>query len=98
MEILGKILTPLEDAENELIIVSPYVDIKNWDKLKRCLKNVIARKVDITFYVRENVKQDLEPTKQLNIKIVFVKDLYAIIYLNDIYGIVSSQNSYHIQI
>lgn len=42
MEILGKILTPLEDAENELIIVSPYVDIKNWDKLKRCLKNVIA--------------------------------------------------------
>lgn len=68
MEILGKILTPLEDAENELIIVSPYVDIKNWDKLKRCLKNVIAWKVDITFYVRENVKQDLEPTKQLNIK------------------------------
>jgi hypothetical protein len=98
MEILGKILTPLEDEEKELIIVSPYVDIKNWDKLKRCLKNVIARKVDITFYVRENVKQDLEPIKQLNIKIVFVKDLYAIIYLNDIYGIVSSQNSYHIQI
>ncbi|MBW4361052.1 hypothetical protein [Flavobacterium taihuense] len=94
MEISGKIMTLIEDAEKELIIVSPYVDIKNWDKLKRCLKNAIERKVEITFYVRENVKQDLEPIRQLNVKIVFVKDLHAKIYLNDTYGIVSSQNLY----
>jgi hypothetical protein len=92
MEISGQIMTLIEDAEKEVIIVSPYVEIKNWDKLKRCLNNAIKRKVIITFYVRENAKQDLEPLRQLNAKIILIKDLHAKIYLNDSYGIVSSQN------
>lgn len=94
MEISGQIMTLIEEAEKQLIIVSPYVDIKNWDKLKRCLKNAIARNVEITFYVRENVKQDLEPLRQFSSKIILIKDLHAKIYLNDSYGIVSSQNLY----
>lgn len=94
MEISSQIMTLIEEAEKELTIVSPYVDIKNWDKLKRCLNNAIERKVDITFYVRDNVKQDLEPLRQLNVKLVLIKDLHAKIYLNDSYGIVSSQNLY----
>lgn len=94
MEISSQIMTLIEEAEKELIIVSPYVDIKNWDKLKRCLNNAIARKVNIIFYVRENAKQDLEPLRQLNAKIILIKDLHAKIYLNDSYGIVSSQNLY----
>lgn len=92
MEISSQIMTLIEDAEKELIIVSPYVNIKNWDKLKRCLNNAIERKVAVTFYVRENVNQDLEPLRQLNVKLVLIKDLHAKIYLNDTYGIVSSQN------
>lgn len=94
MEISGQIMTLIEDAEKQLIIVSPYVEIKNWDKLKRCLKNAIARDVEITFYVRENAKQDLEPLRQFSSKIILIKDLHAKIYLNDSYGIVSSQNLY----
>ena len=94
MEISGQIMTLIEDAEKQLIIVSPYVEIKNWDKLKRCLKNAVARDVEITFYVRENAKQDLEPLRQFSSKIILIKDLHAKIYLNDSYGIVSSQNLY----
>ena len=94
MEISGQIMTLIEDAEKQLIIVSPYVEIKNWDKLKRCLKNAIARNVEITFYVRENAKQDLEPLRQFSSKIILIKDLHAKIYLNENYGIVSSQNLY----
>ena len=94
MEISGKIMTLIEEAEKELIIVSPYVEFKNWDKLKRCLRNARDRNVAITFYVRENVKQDLDPIKEINAKIVYVKDLHAKIYLNEVNGIVSSQNLY----
>lgn len=94
MEISSQIMTLIEEAEKEIIIVSPYVDIKNWDKLKRCLNNAIERKVAITFYVRENAQQDLEPLRQLNVKLVLIKDLHAKIYLNETYGIVSSQNLY----
>lgn len=94
MEISGQIMTLIEEAEKHLIIVSPYIEIKNWDKLKRCLKNAIERNVEITFYVRENVKQDLEPLRQFSSKIILIKDLHAKIYLNDSYGIVSSQNLY----
>ena len=94
MEISGQIMTLIEEADKQLIIVSPYVEIKNWDKLKRCLKNAIERNVEITFYVRENAKQDLEPLRQFAVKIIFIKDLHAKIYLNDTYGIVSSQNLY----
>jgi hypothetical protein len=94
MEISSQIMTLIEEAEKKIIIVSPYVDIKNWDKLKRCLNNAIERKVAITFYVRENTKQDLEHLRQLNVKLVLIKDLHAKIYLNDTYGIVSSQNLY----
>jgi hypothetical protein len=94
MEISSQIMTLIEEAEKEIIIVSPYVDIKNWDKLKRCLNNAIERKVAITFYARENAQQDLEPLRQLNVKLVLIKDLHAKIYLNETYGIVSSQNLY----
>lgn len=94
MEISSQIMTLIEEAEKEIIIVSPYVDIKNWDKLKRCLKNAIERKVAITFYARENAQQDLEPLRQLNVRLVLIKDLHAKIYLNETYGIVSSQNLY----
>ncbi len=101
MEISGQIMTLIEEAEKELIIVSPYVDIKDWDKLKRCLNNAITRNIAITFYVRENVdytkynaKQNLEYLKKLNVTVVPVKDLHAKIYMNETYSIVSSQNLY----
>jgi hypothetical protein len=58
------------------------------------LNNAIERKVAITFYVREHAKQDLAYLRQLNIKLVLIKDLHAKVYLNDTYGIVSSQNLY----
>ncbi len=94
MEISSHIMTLIEEAVNELIIVSPYVSIKDWDKLKRCLNNAIARNVAVTFYVRDNTNQDLELLKKLKVKLVLIKDLHAKIYLNDTYAIVSSQNLY----
>ena len=31
LEISSKIMTLIDEAEEELIIVSPYVDIKDWE-------------------------------------------------------------------
>lgn len=37
-EISGKILTLIEEAQEELIIVSPYVKIREWYKVKKPYK------------------------------------------------------------
>lgn len=95
MEISGQIMTLIEDAEKSLIIVSPYIEIAKWEKLKKCLQRAVDRGVSIIIYTREYAKQNLDPLRAFKVKIILVKDLHAKIYLNDAYGIVSSQNLYH---
>jgi len=35
LEIASKIMTLIVEAEKELILVSPYVKINDWDKMKK---------------------------------------------------------------
>ncbi|GAA4292622.1 phospholipase D-like domain-containing protein [Aestuariibaculum suncheonense] len=92
LEISSKIMTLIEEATKELVLVSPYVEISNWDKMKKCLQRAIDRGVNITFIARKNATQDLSFLKRNEIKLVLVNDLHAKLYLNENYGIVTSQN------
>ena len=92
LEIASKIMTLIEESESELIIVSPYVEVSKWNKMKSCLKRAVSRGVDIHFIARKNAKQDLSFVTELGIKIKLVENLHAKVYLNDNYGIVTSQN------
>lgn len=92
LEISSKIMTLIEEANKELILVSPYVEISRWDKMKKCLERAVNRNVSITFIARENAKQDLSFLEQIGINLLLVKDLHAKVYLNEDYGIVTSQN------
>lgn len=92
MEIATRIMTLIDNAQTELILVSPYINIDNWSKFKKCLQRAINRGVNITIYARENATQNLETIKAFNINICLVKDLHAKIYLNEKYAIASSQN------
>lgn len=92
LEISSKIMTLIEDAREELILVSPYLQITNWTKMKNCLERAVKRNVSITLYVREDIVQDYSFVKRIGIKLVLVKYLHAKLYLNEKRGIVTSQN------
>lgn len=92
MEIASKIMTLIDLSNEHLVIVSPYVNFKRWDKMKACLKRAIDRGVKIEFYIRDNVDTDLEPFLELNIRPVRKENLHAKLYYNEQYGIVTSQN------
>jgi hypothetical protein len=92
MEIATRIMTLIDNAKTELILVSPYISIDKWTKFKRCLQRASDRGVDITIYARENSNQNLETIKSFKVNLYLVKDLHAKIYLNDNYAIASSQN------
>lgn len=92
MEISSQIMTLIDETKEELVIVSPYVEIKNWSKIKKCIQRAVDRGVNITVYVRKSAKQDLSDLRQFKLKLILIPDLHAKIYLNENYAIVSSQN------
>lgn len=92
LEITSKLMTLIEEAKKELIIVSPYVNVSKWGKMKSCLERAINRGVKVTIIARKNADQDLSYIQSLNVKLHLIMDLHAKLYLNDKYGIVTSQN------
>lgn len=84
----------IEEAQKELIIVSPYVNVDYWGKMKSCLERAIQRGVNITFVARKNAdhKGHLAYIESLNINLILINDLHAKLYINDKYAIVTSQN------
>lgn len=92
MEIATRIMTLIDNANTNLVLVSPYISIDSWDKFKKCLQRAVDRGVIITIYARENANQNLDSIGAFNVNLVLVKDLHAKIYLNDTYAIASSQN------
>lgn len=95
LEIASKIMTLIQEAQQELIIVSPYVNIGKWDKMKKCLRKAVERGVEITFIVRKNAVQDLSELELLNIDPILVDDLHAKVYINENSAIVTSLNLIH---
>ena len=89
-EISAKILSLIEDAQKELIIISPYNDFAKWDKLNRFLNEAKERNVKITYYAREN--ENYSCLNSLAIKPILIKNLHAKMYLNESYAILSSMN------
>lgn len=95
LEISSKIMTLIEESDKELILVSPYVNLSKWNKMKKCINRAVKRGVDISFIARKNATQDLSFLEQKGIKLILVNDLHAKLYLNESYGIVTSQNIVH---
>jgi hypothetical protein len=92
MEISSQIMTLIDETKEELVIVSPYIKIRTWNKIKKCLQRAVDRGVNITVYARKNADQDLTDLIHFKVKLVLIQDLHAKIYLNENYAIVSSQN------
>lgn len=93
-QITSEILNLINESEKYLVLVSPYVNFKNWDRIKTDLLNSIKRGVKIEFYTRldnENFKS-WEQIEQLGLTPKLIKNLHAKLYFNEKSGIVTSMN------
>lgn len=93
-EISAKIMTLIDEAEKELVIVSPYNNLTGWNKLINRIEKAQSKGIDISWYTRKNnvEKNNSEEVRSLGIEPVLVDDLHAKIYMNENYAIFTSMN------
>ncbi len=91
-EISGAIMTLIEEADEKVIIISPYYNIQQWKKLLNSLSSLKRRNVDIEFYVREGEVNSINELKCQGFSAIPISNLHTKLYLNEKEAIVSSMN------
>ena len=93
-EISSKIMSLIEESDEFVLLVSPYVKISKWYKLLKKLDNLKARKVPFSFVVRDenSNSNSLYELDSLSYSYSAIPDLHAKLYLNEKYAIVTSLN------
>lgn len=93
-KVTAQLLDIIHEAEQQLILVSPYVDFTSWQKPVAAIKNALARGVQVTFYIRSN--QDSHTSRdhvqRLGLTPVLVENLHAKMYLSEKDGLLTSMN------
>lgn len=88
----GEIMNLFDEANEKVVIVSPYCKFEKWFKLKNKIKDLQSRNIEIEFYIREGEKDTFEQVRQLGIEPICIPNLHAKLYLNEKCGIVTSMN------
>ena len=93
-EISARILTLLEESDERVIIVSPYMKISKWYRLVNKINGLKARGIKMAIYVRgdpDNIAtyRDLD---QLALSFKKIPHLHSKLYMNERSGIVTSMN------
>lgn len=93
-QISSEIINLIHDANEYLILVSPFVNFHNWEGIKTELLNAVKRNVIIKFYTRldnENSKS-WDQIEALGLEPKLIKNLHSKVYFNEKSGIVTSMN------
>jgi len=90
--ISGEIMTLMEEADEKVILVSPYCKFREWRKLTNKFKDLQSRNIEIEFYVRAGEHDTISEVEALNISPITIPRLHAKLYLNEKNAIVSSMN------
>ncbi len=93
-EISARILTLLDESDERVVIVSPYMKISKWYKFLNKFNRLKSRGILTEIYVRDDPDNvatyvDLD---QLALDYKKVPHLHCKFYLNEKYGIISSMN------
>jgi hypothetical protein len=93
-EISARILTLLDESDERVILVSPYMKISKWYKIVNKINELKTRGIITEIYVRGDpdntaTYRDLE---QLDLQYNMIPHLHSKLYLNEKYGIVTSMN------
>jgi len=107
-EISGMIQSIIQDADNQLFLISPYIQLEKrteneeWEKIKRSIRYALSKdNVTITFMARPpddrnpiNVTELLKEFLGNNCKVVLLKDLHSKVYYNGKEALITSLNLY----
>lgn len=93
-EISGRILTLLDESDERVVIVSPYMKISKWYKLLNKINGLKNRGVQAEIYVRDDpdnvtTYRDLD---QLALPFKKIPHLHSKLYMNERSGIITSMN------
>ena len=93
-EIIGNILPIFDEAQERIVVVSPW--IKLWDRAKLALQKANERDVKIRFIVRKEAKlatnEDIAWLLRNKVEVCQAKRLHAKIYFNEKTVLLSSMN------
>ena len=93
-EISASILTLLDESDERVIIVSPYMKILKWYKFINKVNGLKARKIITEIYVRDDHenKETYHDLDRLALEYKKIPHLHCKLYMNERYGIVTSMN------
>lgn len=91
-QISGEIMTLIEEASKQLIIISPYYNVSKWYKLLNAFDSLRNKNISIEFYVRKSEHVSISEIKNIGFIPFEIPNLHTKLYLNETYGIVSSMN------
>ena len=95
-EIGARIMSLIDDAERNVVIVSPFNTFTRWDKMNDCILEAIERGVHFRWFVRDDANDEGNDVYDLGIEPIFVPNLHAKLYMNERRAIVTSFNmSWH---
>jgi hypothetical protein len=92
--ISARILTLLDESDERVVIVSPYMKISKWYKFVNKINELKTRRILMEIYVRDDpdntaTYRDLD---QLALQYKKIPQLHSKLYLNERYGIITSMN------
>lgn len=90
----SEILDLIYEAEEFIVIVSPYFDIMKWGSMKDAITNALNRGIGIEFYTRNESTNSSSwfQAEALGLKPKLVTYLHAKLYYSEKSGIVTSMN------
>lgn len=91
-EISGKIVSLINEADKELVVVSAYDDPAGEDKLFETLQKARDRGIEITFFVTPGVECSASLT-ELNVPVYYVEQLPSKMYLSEKRALLTSINA-----
>jgi hypothetical protein len=93
-EISARILSLLDESDEKVIIVSPYMKISKWYKFSNKIESLKTRRIYTEIYVRDDPENTATYRDLENLALEYYKipNLHCKLYMNEKYGIVTSMN------
>lgn len=93
-KISGEIFQIIDEADEFLILVSPYIQISGWPKLTSRLKSILNKGVRFRIYIRDGQDNlnSIDELQKLGITPFLIPNLHSKLYLNEKGAVTTSMN------
>jgi len=88
----GEILNLVDEANEKMVLVSPYCKFDKWYRLVNKLKDLKSRNILVEFYVRDGENESKEQIENIGFKALCIPNLHCKVYFNEKSAIITSMN------